>query len=252
MNKERLILIPIDLHSINRGSLETLVKLAQRLDRGLLALLLEDLRLQQVADLPFTTEITLSGARERSLQRDHLSELQNRVINSARRLLSELAQRDRVQLVFEETAGQRLHCALERDKAVDIFFPPRHQWLQQRVRPRSSQLFIQRLGLLLTPDEQGQRVLEAARILLHSGHVGDIYVLSELSPSPEQTLLLSRPGHRLLVQTGFRSDPASLAMLLRRSPYDLLLLPRDCLDHLADEVLDNALETSGGQLLLIS
>lgn len=252
MSKQRLILIPIDLHSINRRSLELLVQVARRLDRGLLALMLEDLRLQQVADLPFTTEITLSGARERSLLRDHLSVRHNRVIGSACRLLNEIAQRNRVELSFEETAGQRLHCALERDNGLDIFFPPRHQWLQQGSATGSGQLFVNRLGLLLTPGEQGQRVLDAAQILLHSGHVGDIYLLSDKEPTQEQKRTLSRAGHRLSVQTGFRCDPGALAMLLRRSPYDLLLLPRNCLDQMADDALDNALETSGGQTLLIS
>lgn len=252
MNKQRLILIPIDLHNINRRSLETLVHLAQQLDRGLLALLLEDLRLQQVADLPFTTEITLSGARERSLLRDHLSIRHNRVISSTRRLLNELAQRNRVELSFEESAGQRLHCALERGGSLDVFFPPRHQWLQQGVAQASRTLYINRLGLLVTPDDQGQRVVDIAQTLLHSGHVGDIYLLTGAEPLPEQMRALSHPGHRLSVQTGFRSAPSSLAMLLRRSPYDLLLLPRNCLGQMADEVLDNALETSGGQILLIS
>ena len=53
--RRRTILVPIDLHGINRGTLETLVRIARQLDQGLLGLLLEDIRLQQVADLPFTT-----------------------------------------------------------------------------------------------------------------------------------------------------------------------------------------------------
>ena len=64
----RSILVPIDLQGIGRDTLETLVRIARLLDRGLLGLLLEDIRLQQVADLPFTTEITLIGGRERSLR----------------------------------------------------------------------------------------------------------------------------------------------------------------------------------------
>ena len=63
----RCILVPIDLHGINRSTLETLVRIASLLDRKVLGLLLEDIRLQQVADLPFTTEITLDSGRERIL-----------------------------------------------------------------------------------------------------------------------------------------------------------------------------------------
>lgn len=252
MTNRRLILIPIDLHSINRRSLETLVQLAQRLDRGLLALLLEDLRLQQAADLPFTTEITLSGSKERNLQRAHLSIRHNRVVNNTRKILSELAQHHQVELLFEETSGHRLHCSLERDGEIDVFFPPRHQWLLPATGAGARPLFINRLGVLLTPCEQGQRAVQAAHTLLQSGQVGDVYLLAGNNPSADQVQALTRTGHRLSVQTGFRCSPVALTMLLRRSPYDLLLLPRNCVAGMADEDLDNALETSGGEILLIS
>lgn len=248
----RRILIPIDLHSISRGSLETLVHIARQLDRSLIALLLEDLRLQRVADLPFTTEITLSGARERSLARDHLSQRHQRVTNSTSRLLNKLAQSNRVELEFEETAGQRLHCALQHKDDLDIFFPPRHQWLQNHRPARARQPFITRLGLVVSGDDQGQRVLECARSLLQSGQVGDVYLLSDRELSPETARSLYRPGHRLNIQTGLRCDAPAIANLLRRSPYDLLLLPRNCLGSLTDETLDSALESSGGQVLVIS
>ena len=42
----RLIIVPIDLHGINRHTLEILVRIAHQLDRSLLGLLLEDIRLQ--------------------------------------------------------------------------------------------------------------------------------------------------------------------------------------------------------------
>lgn len=251
-SEQRRILIPIDLHSINQGCLETLVHIARQLDQGLLALLLEDLRLQQVADLPFTTEITLSGARERSLVRDHLSQRHSRVTGSTSRALNELAQRNRVALTFEETAGQRLHCALQRDGEMDIYFPPRRQWLQAEMPARIRQPFINRLGLLLSGGEQDQRILDSAGALLKSGEVGDVYLLKEREPSPDQLSSLYRPGHHLSIQAGFHCDGQAIANLLRRSPYDLLLLPRDSLKPLSDDVLDSALETSGGQVLVIS
>ena len=109
----RRILVPIDLQGIGHGALETLVHIARLLDRGLLGLLLEDIRLQQAADLPFATEITLLGGRERSLLRDHLSQRHSLVSTDTRRLLNDLARRDQVELAFENAAGSRLHSALQ-------------------------------------------------------------------------------------------------------------------------------------------
>ena len=74
LSTRRSILVPIDIHGINRDALETLVRIARQLDRSLLGLMLEDIRLQRVADLPFATEITLAGCHERNLMRAHLSQ----------------------------------------------------------------------------------------------------------------------------------------------------------------------------------
>lgn len=248
----RRILIPIDLHGIHREALETLVRIARQLDRDLLGLLLEDIRLQRVAELPFTTEITLTGARERSLQRDHLSQRHSLVITDARRLLNELADRDRVRLSFEYAAGHRLHSALEREEEMDIYFPARQRWHVVAARRLRSGPPIRRLGLVLAQGERDALIIATAHALLEAGLVGDVYVLSPRPPSPEQLQPLYRPGCRVCVQSNFELNPAGMTRLIRLSPYDLLLLPRECLGEVKAEALDDALEKSGGQVLVIN
>jgi hypothetical protein len=248
----RSILVPIDLHGITRDNLESLVRIARQLDRGLLGLMLEDIRLQQVADLPFTTEITLSSGQERSLLRDHLSQRHSLVTTDTRRLLHELANRDHVELTFENAAGSRLHTALERDGHLDIFFPARQRWhLVAATRPGQNKP-IRRLGIVLANTAQDQKVLEAARNLLQAGLVAEVYILSEGAPAPAQLETLYRPGSRICVQSNLRYNPAVVVQLIRQSAYDLLLLPRDCLQGIVPEVLDAALEKSAAQVLLIN
>jgi len=247
----RRILIPIDLHGIHREALETLVRIARQLDRDLIGLLLEDMRLQQVAELPFTTEITLSGARERSLLRDHLSQRHSMVTADARRLLNELAERDRVRLSFEYAVGHRLHSALEREEALDIFFPARQRWhviAARRIRGPA----IRRLGIMLCQGERDERVLATAHTLLEAGLVGDVYVTSRRPPQLEQLEPLYRPGSRICIQSNLEAGPAAVTRLIRQSPYDLLLLPREALQDIPAEELDTALEKSGGQVLVIN
>lgn len=193
----RTILVPIDLHGITRDAMETVVRLARQLDRPLLGLVLEDVRLQQVAALPFATEITLLGGRERSLLRDHLSQRHSLVSGDSRRLLHELAHREQVELVFETSSGTRLHCALERGGQLDVFFPARQRWQRARPsRPANGRPF-QRLGLVLAGCEQDARVLEAAALLLRAQLVADVYVLSvgRLDRSLLEGLYL--PGSRI-------------------------------------------------------
>ena len=246
----RAILVPIDLHGINRGALETLVRIARQMDRALLGLLLEDIRLQRVADLPFTTEITLSGGRERSLLRDHLSQRQSQVSNATRRLLHELAERDRIPLHFEEAAGTRWHTALEKEGELDIFFPARQRWHTHGTA--RGQFPIRRLGILLTGSELDQRVLDAASLLLRAGLVGDSYILCRQPPLPEQLHTLYQQGHQVRIQSRIHAAPAEVARLIQQSAYDLLLLNRESLRGIPVEVLDAALEKSGSQVLVVN
>jgi len=248
----RTILVPIDLHGINRGTLEILVRIARQLDQGLIGLLLEDIRLQQVADLPFTTEITLIGGRERSLLRDHLSQRHSLVNSDTRRLLHELAQRDQVELSFEDAVGSRWLTALERDGHLDIFFPARQRWNATTPGYRGKSAAIKRLGVVLPITQDYPKLIATASALVTSGLVGDIYVLSNRPPLPEELRDLYRPGHQVRVQANFHCDADSVAELIRRSPYDLLLLPRDCLQGIAPDVLEMALDRAGGQVLVVN
>ncbi|MDH5171826.1 MAG: hypothetical protein OEW92_05365 [Gammaproteobacteria bacterium] len=248
----RCILVPIDLQGISPGALQTLVRIARLLDRTLLGLLLEDIRLQQVADLPFTTEITLRGGRERSLLRDHLSQRHSLVSSDTRRLLDDLARRDRVELRFENASGSRLHTALERDGQSDIFFPARQRWqLVAAARPRPDKA-IRRLGLVLARTAQDQGVLDAAHMLQQAGLVSEIYVISVGPLDRSQLNSLYRPGSRICVQANLSCDPATISRLIRESPYDLLLLPGDCIRGVAPAVLETALDRSSGQVLVIN
>ena len=248
----RCILVPIDLHGISRDTLETLVRIARLLDRALLGLLLEDIRLQQVADLPFTTEITLSGGRERSLLRDHLSQRHSLVSTDTRRLLNDLAHRDRVELTFENAAGSRLHTALERDGQLDIFFPARQRWQLVAARQPAPGTPIRRLGIVLARAPQDQQVLETARLLQQAGLVAELYVISAGPLERKQLDILYRPGSRICVQANLKCDPATISRLIRQSAYDLLLLPGACVKDIPAEVLESALDKAGGQVLVVN
>jgi hypothetical protein len=248
----RRILVPIDLQGIGHGTLETLVHIARLLDRGLLGLMLEDIRLQQVADLPFATEITLRGGRERSLLRDHLSQRHSLVSTDTRRLLNDLARRDRVELAFEHAAGSRLPTALAWDGHTDIFFPARQRWqLVAATRPVAEKA-IRRLGLVLAGTAQDEAVLEAAGLLQQAGLVTEIYVVSVGPLDRTQLNRLYRPGSRICVQANLNCESATMARLIRESPYDLLLLPGDCIRGIAPALLETALDRSAGQVLVIN
>jgi hypothetical protein len=248
----RIILVPIDLQGTSRASLETLVRIARQLDRPLLGLMLEDVRLQQVADLPFTTEIALSSGAERSLHRGQLSRRHSQVNTDTRRLLKKLANRDQVELVFENAAGNRLHTAFQHDDQLDIFFPARRRWQRIPAHRPAAGAAIGRLGIVLAGTAQDYKVVETTQLLQKAGLVGDIYVISANPLDRKQLDGLYRPGSRICVQANLSCDPATLSRLIRQSVYDLLLLPRDIIAGIAPEVMEAALDKAGGQVLMIT
>jgi len=248
----RSILVPIDLHGVSRGDLETLVRIARQLDRKLLGLLLEDLRLQRVADLPFATEITLGSGRERSLRREQLSQRHSLVSDTTRRELNELAHRDRVELVFETATGDRLHSALQRDGHLDIFFPARQRWRLLAVSRPVQRHAIRRLGIVLADTGQDQKVLDCARLLQQAGLVGELYVIANRALERSRLESLYRPGSRICIQANLHCSPANISRLIHQSAYDLLLVPGDCLRGMEPPVLEAALEKSGSQVLVIN
>jgi hypothetical protein len=119
----RCILVPIDPHGMHPVVLETIVRIARQLDRNLLGLLLEDIRLLKIADLPFTTEISLNSGQERDLLRDHLLQHHSLINAEIRRQLVDLAARNHVELSFENAAGERWTTMMERHEKQDIFLP---------------------------------------------------------------------------------------------------------------------------------
>jgi len=243
------ILVPIDEHHINPAALETLVGIARQLDCGLLGLILEDIRLQQVADLPFTTEIVLESGRERGLVRDILAQRHSKVALDTRRRLTELAKKDRVKLSFDQTTGTRFHSALSRDGRLDVFFPCSRRWWPASPVTMPA---ISRVGLVQSGGDQDLRVLDIASSLARAGLVDEIYVLAEKSPSASQLKKMAEQPGRIRIQVGIHIDGGAITQLIRQSPYDMLILPRGCLADVQPADLDSALDQSGSQVLVVN
>ena len=246
------LLVPIDNQGVNPTTLELLVHVAQQLDRGLLGLILENPRLQRVAELPFTTEILLGSGVERSLERDHLSRHHSQVAADTRRRLLALARQAHIELNFEEDRGERWHAALTRADELDIFMLPRRRWQNPNPRGAVNRRAIPLLGLLMGNDELDQRLVTTALALEEAGLVGCVYALYPGKANMETGSPLLRGGAPCRVQSGAPTDVAALISLIRRSPYDLLIIGRQRLANIPAAVLDSALEAAGGQVMVVS
>jgi hypothetical protein len=244
------LLLPIDLHGINRATLDILVRIAGHLHYRVLGLLVDDPRLAQVAALPFTTEVVLGSGSERALAPAHLQAHFGRVSRATQQLLGELAGRHRVQLSYESATGVALQVVLQRPGAVSVFLPSR----ARRVlapEPAAGVRAIPRLGLLLGGGDCDNRVLAVARALAADALVGRVDVIAAGPPEPAGAHVLGHHRHRprwLHLDCG---DPASLLHFIRRARYDLLVLPFACLQGLPPAQLEAALAASPSQVLMV-
>lgn len=246
------ILVPIDYHGVSPATLDMLVRIAGQLNRGLLGLVLENPRLQRIAELPFTTEILLGSGQERRLERDYLNRRSSLAAADTRRRLLELARQARIELSFEDDHGDRWHAALTRDGTLDVFIPPRQRWHRPTATGTAPRRLIPRLGVLLTGGATDARIVTTALALEQAGLVGRAYILSARRPDPATVAPLLHGRAPGTLQQGVATDPASLLSLLRRSPYDLLLVHREALSAIPPVQLESALEDAGGQVMVVA
>jgi len=250
-NHHNAIVIPIDLHGVSHNTLETLILIAHRLQRNLVGLLLENEQLQQIADLPFTTEVVLSSGRERGLQRQQLRQQHSAVMEHTRKQLDSLAARDHIVLTYKEARGARLHSALQVSSHADVLFPSRQRWRLTSPGTRLARP-IRRLGILLDGTDQNERIISIADSLIRAALVDHIYLLGDSTPSQEQLQKLAHHGSRVSIQSNLAIKPSTLTGLIRNSAYDLLLLPAASLQDIPPTVLDAALEDTTGEVMVVN
>jgi hypothetical protein len=243
------ILVPIDLYGINSSTLEILVGIAHKLQRNVVGLILEDILLQRVASLPFTTEIILSSGRERSLLPASLSQRHNKIAEDTCRRMQDYASSKRVELAFDYSTGSRLFCALERNGQTDIFFPARAAARKRHIGSRSG---IAVACLVLGDRGYDAKTIAVARALASTSLVRDIYLLGSDKPPVELVRELRASGKRAIWQYIGSSPAEVIPAMIRNSVYDLLVLPHEAVAAIAPPVLDVALENSASEVLIVN
>lgn len=252
MTVKRRILLPIDLHRISRERLQNVVNIASLMQQGVLGLLLEDIQLQQAADLSFTTEIAVNSGQERNLLRAQLAQRSERINADTRTLLAELAKHRNVDLRFEKASGQRLHCALEHADDPDVFFMPRERWQGNDPALRRRKETAQRLLVLSPPDREGQRVMLLTAALLKAGQVASVEIIGGNPQAVTELAAIAQPGQRLSLRHDIALTPANILQLIRRSPCDLMLIPHELVASVPAADLAAALAVASAQILVAS
>ncbi len=177
------VLLALDAASHNPETLESAVALATRLQAGLLGLFVEDDELLRMAGLPFSREVSLGTARERSLSGEAMRRTLRAQAAQTQALLARIAARARVEWQFRIVQGKRVQCALEQAGPSDILIlgrSRRGEWLSPS---RAHTLYLIHEDL-----PESAHVLALAQRLIDE-HLREVVILDRTSPAAPLTAL---------------------------------------------------------------
>jgi len=252
MNDERPlreIYVAIDPHRVRQRSLDIAVLIAERLQAGILAHLIADARLQQVARLPFATEILATSGAERAFHSSAVEEREARQWAALVKLLAQRAEPRRVSLRLEQSGGSSsLQVLLETQR--DLFLPatsPSPMPGRGQLRPAT----IQNITWIYDGSAATERCLRLLLELTAAG-LGRRVNICAVVPVPHQLLVaLAEKGIRVCWMAG-DGDDAVVAKLAAGCESDLLLLSASYAARLGEARLNDLNRRCGAPILVMA
>lgn len=215
----REILVPIDIYGIDQETLEALVMMAERLGSGLFGLFIRDMLLQQVAELPFTTEVIRATGEERALQSDHLERRSRELRLSVESRFNQYVSTRKISCRFDYAEGRRsLNELLE--QGCDVFFPAR-----RRAGPVAGGNY-RRVKLVYDAGPESVRAVDIVHALIRNGHTREVVLIATRGVPRVLVSGLVEAGVRVYIDYEATVAGGVEQLLFRRPASDLLLLPR--------------------------
>lgn len=252
------IFVAIDMQGISRASLEAVVSIAERVKAGLVGLFIEDLLLQKVAELPFTTEVVKSTGEERELFSERLQHHNQRLLTAVQRLFEECTLARQVRSRFE-VREHRVPVAALVNQVSGVYIPANRRLYRQAhfhgaysSRGFPSADTSQRVKLLYDDGPQAGRALEMVVALVDAGLCHEV-ILVNLGSVPTRVLSdLSSHGARVFLVNENRQQQSVLRQIVDGVAVDLVVAPRSLLEGVDEKLLQGVLENSvsGGTLVV--
>lgn len=238
----REICIAFDSREISADTLDTIVLLAQRLNTGLMGLFMEDLLLQQVAALPFTTEVVKSTGEERGLFADALKQRAEQHLAKLRQKLMDASQAQQVQCRFDVRQDMTTVRSLF-SASYDIYLPARKKSQPLNTR-RGNKFAFDTVKLFFDGGPQSFRALDLVNQLLTSGMTRSVYLVTDRTVPASLITELASQGARVYLNHTHGDTASLLNMIVDGPGADLQLLPVTLLEQLDDKVLEHSLSQS--------
>jgi hypothetical protein len=230
----RRIILTVDAASHFPSTIELAVALAVLRNSTLHGLFVEDADLIQVAELPFTQEVSLLGARSRSLDHDQLQRSLNQLAQRFQRLLASAAERSSLSYSHSTVRGRRHALDLSESSHAEFLIVGPARPAKIPVHPTLRILLLGGDNPLLLPTletivERAQpRQLELL-MLTEEGIEYDSNFISTL-----------RGNHPELIMNGVSEERIAQVLGSQRHPVDYVVAGREGPSGALAEVLRSA------------
>lgn len=173
------ILVSLDFDGDGSSFIESLVKLAAKLNAELCGLFTEDSDLQQIANLPFTREITYLTAHTRNLDREQIARHLKQHAESMRKMMQDLSQLSNVACSFKTAKGSRIESVLNEsyDFQVVVFLPEKYSSLKPRQHAGLDEL-INPTVMLYDGSDQARKSAYIVKSLADKGDLHELKILA--------------------------------------------------------------------------
>lgn len=222
------ILVSLDFDSTGASFIEPLVKLASQLNADICGLFIKDSELQQVANLPFSREITFPLAHTRELNSDQIAQRLKQHAETLREMMKNLSQLSNVACSFKTAKGPRIESVLSEsydDFQVVVLLPEKYSSLIAKQPARLEEL-INPTVLLYDASRQAQK---SAYIVQSLTDRNELHKLKILTPDHDSEVSAKQAFTFKNVDIDYQHidayDISSIISLLETQKTGLLILP---------------------------
>lgn len=173
------ILISLDFDDYSSSFIEALVTLASQTNADLCGLFFEESELQQVANLPFSREITFPTAHIRELNSDFIARHLEQHAASLRKMMEDFSRLSNVPCSFKtaKTAGIETILSESYDFQLVALLPKKYSSLKNKP-PAGLEELINPTILLYDGSRQAQKAAYIVKSLADSGKLHQLKILT--------------------------------------------------------------------------
>lgn len=181
------ILVSLDFNEDEMSFIKPLISLASLLNADLCGLFNENSELQQIANLPFSREITFPTAIIRSLNRENITRHLKQHHEALRVMISELSQLSNVSCSFKTTQGSRIEAILSESLNYELIVILPEKYSSQQSR--HSELLEEKINPTVVyhdRSEQSKISFYIIHSLINSGNLKELIILTPDHASEKQ------------------------------------------------------------------